>query len=219
MEDVMALVDLEFIKIIVTSESTRLRLTADHSLGLSVGKVHNLDLKSNHCNNDFRELFLNFYILINYIMITLNQIKQLSKEPIISYSPIEALEAVKQDGSALQYIHKQTEEICLEAVKQNGYALRYVHKQTEEICLEAVKQDGSALQYIHKQTEEICLEAVKQDGYALRYIHKQTEEICLEAVKQNGNALQYVDESIFVESDMTLEEVCKELGREIRIIK
>ena len=45
------------------------------------------------------------------------------------------LEAVKQDGWALQYVKEQTPEICLEAVKQDGYALRYVKKQTPEICL------------------------------------------------------------------------------------
>ena len=30
----------------------------------------------------------------------------------------------------------------------NGYALQYVTRQTEEICLTAVKQDGCALQYV-----------------------------------------------------------------------
>jgi len=60
------------------------------------------------------------------------------------------LEAVKQDGAILQYIHNQTKEICLEAVKQEGYALQYVHHQTEEICLEAVKQEGYALQFVNK---------------------------------------------------------------------
>ena len=60
----------------------------------------------------------------------------------------EALEAVKQNGSALQYVAEQTEEICLEAVKQDGWTLQYVVEQTEEICLEAVKRDGYALQYV-----------------------------------------------------------------------
>ena len=46
----------------------------------------------------------------------------------------------------------QTPEICLEAVKQNGYALQYVKEQTLEICLEAVKQNGYALQYVKEQT-------------------------------------------------------------------
>ena len=45
----------------------------------------------------------------------------------------------------MQYVKEQTPEICLEAVKQNGYALEYVQEQTPEICLEAVKQNGGTL--------------------------------------------------------------------------
>ena len=37
---------------------------------------------------------------------------------------------------------------CLEAVKQNGHALEYVKEQTPEICLEAVKEDGYALRFV-----------------------------------------------------------------------
>ena len=59
-----------------------------------------------------------------------------------------ALEAVKQNGYALQYVKDQTEAVALEAVKQNGYALRYVKDQTEAVALEAVKQDGDALRYV-----------------------------------------------------------------------
>ncbi len=62
------------------------------------------------------------------------------------------------------------EEEAVEAVKQEGHALRYVHEQTESICVEAVKQNGHALQYVHEQTESICVEAVKQNGHALRYV-------------------------------------------------
>ena len=38
----------------------------------------------------------------------------------------KALEAVKNDGYALQYVKDQSEAVCLEAVKRNGDALRYV---------------------------------------------------------------------------------------------
>ena len=83
-----------------------------------------------------------------------------------------------------------------------------------------MKQNGYALQYVREQTEEICLEAVKKDGYALRYVNEQTEEICLEAVKQNSDALQFVNKNIFgKKEEMTLSEVCKLLGRNIKIIK
>ena len=90
-------------------------------------------------------------------------------------------------------------EEALEAVKEDGFALRYVHNQTPEICLEAVKKYGFALQYVHNQTPEICLAAVKRDGHTLQYVHNRTPEICLAAVRQEGKALQYVDPSVFEE--------------------
>ena len=60
----------------------------------------------------------------------------------------------------------------LEAVKQDGLALEFVKEQTTEICLEAVKQDRYALQFVKEQTPEICIEAVKQDRYALQFVNK-----------------------------------------------
>jgi len=88
-------------------------------------------------------------------------------------------------------------------------------------ALQAVKLNGFDLRYVKEQTPEICLEAVKKNGYALRYVKEQTPEICLEAVKLNGYALQYVNADMFSDSieEMTLEEVCKELGREVKIVK
>ena len=88
-------------------------------------------------------------------------------------------------------------------------------------ALEAVKQNGYNLRYVKEQTEAICLEAVKKNGYSLQYVKEQTEAICLEAVKENGDSLQYVDKSIFdnTPQEMTLDEVCKELGKDIKIIK
>src|SRR5574344_1958171 len=74
---------------------------------------------------------------------------------------------------------------CLEAVKQNGYALEYVKEQTPEICLEAVKQNGYALQYVKEQTQELCLEAVKEDGLALRWVKNQTPLIIHYVKKYN----------------------------------
>ena len=43
---------------------------------------------------------------------------------------------------ALEYVDRQTPEICLAAVKKHGYVLEYVKEQTPELCLEAIKQYG-----------------------------------------------------------------------------
>ena len=37
---------------------------------------------------------------------------------------------------------------AIEAVKQNGYALQYVKDQSEAVCIEAVKRNGDALRYV-----------------------------------------------------------------------
>ena len=108
--------------------------------------------------------------------------------------PVFCLEAVKQDGLALQYVLEQTPELCLEAVKQHSWALQYVKEQTPQLCLEAVKQDGWALQFVKQQTPELCLEAVRRNGSALQYVLEQTPELCLEAVKQNCWALKLVEQ-------------------------
>ena len=69
-------------------------------------------------------------------------------------------------------------------------------------------------------TEEESLAAVKENGYALQYVKEQTEEICLAAVKQDGNVLIYIKEDCLSKAEeMTMEEICKELGRDIKIIK
>ena len=79
-----------------------------------------------------------------------------------------------------------TEAVCLEAVKNDGNALQYVKEQTEAVCLEAVKRNGDALRYVKEQTEAVCLEAVKRNGYALQYVAViDILEICIKEVETN----------------------------------
>ena len=61
------------------------------------------------------------------------------------------------------------EAVQLEAVKQDGYALQYCVNPSEAVQLEAVNQNGYALQYCSNPSEVVQLEAVKQNGYALQY--------------------------------------------------
>jgi hypothetical protein len=65
-------------------------------------------------------------------------------------------------------------------------ALQYVRKQTPEVCYRAIKQNGLALQYVDNQTQEICLAAIEQDEKAFKYINK-TDNIHLAIVRQNSN--------------------------------
>ena len=76
------------------------------------------------------------------------------------------------------------------------------------------------MKYYKYFTEKESLEAVKQDGYALQYVKDQTETICLEAVKQDRDALKYVkEEKLIVVKEMTVSEISKLLGFEVKIVK
>ena len=55
-------------------------------------------------------------------------------------------------------------------VKQYGLTLQFVKKQTFEVCLAAVKKNGLTLQVVNEQTPELCLAAVKQYGWALKLV-------------------------------------------------
>ena len=65
-------------------------------------------------------------------MITLKKIKEIWRWEIITYRWEEALEVVKRNWYALQYVKEQTPEMCLEAVKENWYALEYVDESIFE---------------------------------------------------------------------------------------
>ncbi|CCL32355.1 hypothetical protein BN174_4080001 [Clostridioides difficile E15] len=56
-------------------------------------------------------------------------------------------------------LNKQIKEICLEAVKQNGKALQYVKDQTEEMCLIAVRQDNRNVKYVKNLTNKVLKES------------------------------------------------------------
>jgi len=162
------------------------------------------------------------------------------------------------DWWQLQFETNPTNERCLEAVKQNGMALEYVKHQTLKICLEAVHQDYNAVEFVNemylekikqnlsnyipshviekfdkdyliakkrtktyellnvkKQTKKICMEVVKQYGMALECVKNQTPEICLEAVRQNGMALKYVKNQT---EEICLEAV-KQYGYALKYVK
>ena len=102
-------------------------------------------------------------------------------------------------------LFRDDKEIVLEAVKENGRALQYASKllrNDKEVVLEAVKQDGRPLEYASnelKNDKEIVLKAVKQNGWALEYVSQQFQndkEIVLAAIKQEGLALQFAAKEI-----------------------
>ncbi|HRN71455.1 MAG TPA: DUF4116 domain-containing protein [Candidatus Woesebacteria bacterium] len=79
----------------------------------------------------------------------------------IVFSEKVQLEAVKENGWAIQYIKNPSEKLQLEAVKQNGYVIRYIKNPSEKLQLEAVKQDGLAIKFIKNPSKKVQLEAEK----------------------------------------------------------
>jgi hypothetical protein len=93
----------------------------------------------------------------------------------------EAIQQKFYGSHQIKYIKNKKYDLCLEAVRQDGIALQYIkeNQQTEELCLEAVKQNGLALQYVGNELKSfrICLAAVKQNGLAIQYVKDEIYDI------------------------------------------
>jgi len=140
-----------------------------------------------------------------------------------NYSKEAAMEAVKRNGYALQYVKDQTADVCMEAVKRNGYALQYVKDQTADVCMEAVKQDGEALRYVKDQTADVCMEAVKQDGYALQYVDPNLidDYEYVEPVKPfeiGGYNVEFLDDYVMVGCTKVTKEEAMKIAKGLNII-
>jgi hypothetical protein len=94
------------------------------------------------------------------------------------------VEAIKQNGSLLEYVPKnlRTIDLCMIAVTTSDIwrpALRSVPEEfkSKELCMSAVKQNGESLAYvpIELRTKEMCVAAVKTDWKAVQYVPPTTE--------------------------------------------
>jgi len=102
-----------------------------------------------------------------------------------------SLMIVRKRGRALENVIMKTEYLCLEAVRQDGHALEFVPDSffSEEMCVEAVKQNGYAVYWVplDYQTKRICLEAFKQNKYSIQWIRNDIQkEISSETTKKLG---------------------------------
>jgi hypothetical protein len=89
----------------------------------------------------------------------------------------QALEAVRQDGLALQHVPvelRADRDVVLAAVRRRGWALQYASAEfraDREVVLAAVTQDGLALQYVSAELwadRDVVLAAVRDYGLALQ---------------------------------------------------
>lgn len=117
------------------------------------------------------------------------------EDPLTSVCDMLSSSRKKIVKSYLKFVKEEllTNDLYLRAVNCEALELEYVKKQTPEICLIAVKKNGLALQFVENQTSEICLMAVKENGLALQFVEKQTPEICSMAIQQNSDASQFIE--------------------------
>lgn len=52
-------------------------------------------------------------------------------------------------------------------LSKDGLYINFVEKQTEDICMIAVAKDYEALQYVHNITKDICEIAKKHENYKI----------------------------------------------------
>lgn len=81
----------------------------------------------------------------------------------------------------LDFTKIQIYELQLEAVKNDGFAIEYIKSPSMEICLEAVSQNGRVLPLIDNLKKEIVLEAIKSDCFALCYLPSYLQGLILGA--------------------------------------
>ncbi|MDR3236749.1 MAG: DUF4116 domain-containing protein [Prevotellaceae bacterium] len=103
--------------------------------------------------------------------------------------------AIQTHPSSISHIDNPSEELQLEAVKKDGTAIQYIKGyKSPAVFLAAVTQNPNAFKYIKSKhhTPEMCLIAVKENGFYLNKIQNQTPELCKAAVAQNPLWEKYV---------------------------
>jgi hypothetical protein len=90
----------------------------------------------------------------------------------------QLMEAAKAD------LENDNEKELLEAVKQNGFAIQFIKNPSEALKMAAVKQNGFAIQFIKNPSEAVQKAAVQQAGYAIKFINNPSEAVKKAALKQ-----------------------------------
>ena len=125
----------------------------------------------------------------------------------------DRLESIKWNGGQHLKNFKRTNityNMCLAAVKDDGSALQYVPEEFRDqaIYKEACRSYGLALADVPKDmaTEEMYTLAVKSNGTALAYIpqSKITSELCRYAALSTPAAFNYIPEE-YITPDLVLE--------------
>jgi hypothetical protein len=101
------------------------------------------------------------------------------------------LAAARGDGMVLRGVldEEMADDVMDAAVTENGNALKFIGRQTEELQLKAMRQDGMALQYALDPSDKVIMESLARDGRAVKFVPEDrlTVAMCLLAVRTSGS--------------------------------
>ena len=106
------------------------------------------------------------------------------------FSRDNAINAIDKHPAALRWM-KQNTRTCMDAVRQNGLALEYVKKPNFFIERAAVKENGLAIQFVKHQTRALQVEAIKENPFALYSIKSPSPAAVLLAINKNYESYTY----------------------------
>jgi hypothetical protein len=113
----------------------------------------------------------------------------------------------------------QSKEFILEAVKKDGSLLEYASENLREdrdVVLAAVTNNGNSLRYASENLREdrdVVLAAITDYGNSLEYASENLREdrdVVLAAVTNNGNSLKYASENLRADKEIVLAAVSKD---------
>jgi len=118
--------------------------------------------------------------------------------------------AVQKDGMALKTIESKDPHVVLEAVKQNGLALQFAgeYQDNEWIVRHAIHENVDAFEYASsrlKDDKDFVIDILSH-GASLEFVSerlKDDKEVVMEAVSIVGNALYFASERLKSDPDVT----------------
>ena len=133
------------------------------------------------------------------------------------YRYLKIFKHIKKNPYNLQYINKQTEELCIEAIKKNPNVLFLVKNKTEKLYIELINKAGYLLYNVSitnlskEAYIRICLHAINKSGCALEYVNKNyiNKDIILSSIKKNSCSLKFIKNPLDYITKEELYFICK----------
>lgn len=104
------------------------------------------------------------------------------------------LQAIKKDGTAIQYISDPSDDMKMAAIESTVDSFPFIKDPSEQIQLKAIEENEELIVHIKNPSERIKLEAVKKNSNAIRLLQHPSEEIQQQAVCKQADSIQFINE-------------------------